>query len=73
MNLFLHYAISRYQHEQTDMAYRVYMTDTLFYHNQQKALSTRFYDMIHKPVEDDEKADDIVADILTRAGLRFKE
>ena len=66
------YAISRYRHEQWNMAYSIYISDTLYYQNQQKALATRFYDMINRD-KDDETADDIALDVIQRAGLRVKE
>lgn len=55
------------------MAYSIYISDTLYYQNQQKALATRFYDMINRDKDDDETADDIALDVIQRAGLRVKE
>lgn len=54
------------------MAYSIYISDTLFYQNQQKALTSRFYDMVKRDT-DDETADEIALDIIQRAGLRIKE
>ena len=71
--MFIKYAISRYKKEQTDMAYAIYMSDTLYYQNQQKGLSMRFFDLINQNKEPDESGDEILSEVMAKAGLRFKE
>ena len=67
------YAISRFKKEQEDMAYAIYVTDTLYYNSHNKCLNNRFFDLIDdKPVKE-EKAEDIVANVMAGAGLRWTE
>lgn len=54
------------------MAYRTYLTDTLFYQAQNQRLTARYYDIINKKV-DNRTGDEIVADVIAGAGLRFKQ
>ena len=65
--------MSRYKQEQKDMAYAIYMTDTLYYRNQNKAITARFYDWIYKSNVPEKDGDEILNDIMNRAGLRFKD
>ena len=54
------------------MAYRIYLTDSLFYQAQNQRLTTRYADLL-KPVEvDDRDEDEIILDVMKNAGLRFK-
>ena len=55
------------------MAYAIYMSDTLYYQNQQKGLSMRYFDLIHKDNTPDESGDEILSEVMAKAGLRFKE
>ena len=55
------------------MAYRVYVTDCLYYQAQGQMLTTRYADLISNKKQDQEKSsEEIVADIMSKAGLRFK-
>ncbi len=53
------------------MAYRIYVTDSIYYRNQNKALSERYIDLIRHKV-DDRDGDEIVAEIIQKAGLNLK-
>lgn len=64
--------MSRYKYEQHDLAYKTYITDSLFYQAQNQRLTTRYYDIINKKV-DDRTGDEIAMDVILSAGLRFKE
>ena len=45
----------------------MYVTDSIFYYNQNKALQERYYDLIHQThVEDERSGDEIALDIITR-------
>lgn len=55
------------------MAYAIYMSDTLYYQNQQKGLSMRFFDLVNQSKEPDESGDEILSEVMAKAGLRFKE
>ncbi len=69
--MFIQYAISKYKQEQEEMAYRIYVTDSIYYRNQNKALSERYIDLIRHKV-DDRDGDEIVAEIIQKAGLNLK-
>lgn len=64
------YAESRFQQEQELLAFRVYMSDSLFYQAQEQRLKNRWYDLIRNvPKEPDE---DIALKVFEGAGLRFE-
>lgn len=52
------------------MAYRVYLTDSLFYQAQEKRLTTRYADVFlpHEAAEE-RSGEEIAADVIRRAGL----
>lgn len=54
------------------MAYRIYVTDCIFYQGQNQHLTSRFIDLINKKV-DNRSGDEIAIDVIKKAGLRFKE
>ena len=63
----------RYDQHQRDKAYRVYITDTLYYQSQNKHLTQRYIDVITPKKIDTRSADEIAADIIKRAGLTLKK
>lgn len=67
---FLKYAKSCFVAEQETLAFRIYVTDSLFYQSQEKRLSKRYADiiMINESV-DDRSGDEIALDIIARFGL----
>ena len=52
------------------MAYRVYLTDSLFYQAHEKRLTTRYADALlpHEAAEE-RSGEEIAADVIRRAGL----
>ena len=72
----MRYAMARYQSQQRDLAYRIYVTDCLRMETENTAkmsqgayTAARFYDIInHKPV-DNRSGNEIAADIIKRAGI----
>lgn len=54
------------------MAYKIYMSDTLYYRGQNKTLTMRYTDLIHQHI-DNRSGDEIALDVINAAGLRFKE
>lgn len=57
-----------YQHE---MAYRIYVTEALRNIPQGQWSQKSFYDIINSTEEEAESGDEIVMDIVNRAGLSF--
>ena len=54
------------------MAYRVYVTDCLFYQGQNQRLNIRYIDLLNKKV-DNRDGDEIALDVINNVGLRFKK
>lgn len=54
------------------MAYRIYVTDSLFYQGQNQRLTSRYLDLLNRKV-DNRTGDEIARDVIVGAGLRFKE
>jgi len=69
----MRYVVSRYKEYQKDMAYRFFVTDELFYLNNNvvnisggNKLQTRFYEILHPPKEETRTADDIINNIKSK-------
>ena len=57
------------------MAYKIYISDTLFNQGQNQRLTTRYIDLIDRHTRvnvDTRSADEIVLDVMSSAGLRFE-
>lgn len=72
----MRYAIARYQSQQRDLAYRVYVTDCLRMVTENTAkmsqgayTSARFYDIINPKPVGNRTGEEIAADIIKRAGI----
>lgn len=63
------HAVSVFRQEQTDLAYRVYMTDSARLRGEGKYISKRWHDMVRPGKREDADAEEIIADIASRAGL----
>ena len=72
----MRYAIARYQSQQRDLAYRIYVTDCLRMTTENTAkmsqgsyTAARFYDIINPKPVDNRSGNEIAADIIKRAGI----
>lgn len=72
----MRYAIARYQSQQRDLAYRIYVTDCLRMATENTAkmsqgsyTTVRFYDFINPKPVDNRSGNEIAADIIKRAGI----
>lgn len=69
MRPFLRYVIARLDEENREMAYRIYVTDSLRYIPQNKYTTVGFYDMLYPKPVDNRSAEEIADDIAAKAGL----
>lgn len=53
------------------MAYRFYVSDSLFYYGQNKHLVKRYAEIIKPRQVDNRSGDEIAEDVITRLGLKF--
>lgn len=58
---------------QREWAYRFYITDELYYNARNQMHTSRFAEILNPPKEDNRTAEEIVADIVSRAGLEIVE
>ena len=72
----MRYAIARYQSQQRDLAYRIYIADCLrmVTENTAKAvcgsyITAKFADIINPKPVDNRTGEEIAADIINRAGI----
>ena len=72
----MRYAVARYQSQQRDLAYRIYVTDCLRMVTENTAkmsqgayTAARFYDIINPKPVDNRSGNEIAADIIKRAGI----
>lgn len=61
--------MARFKQQQKDEAYRIYVTDSMFYQSDNKRLNTRYYDLINKKAET-RSANEIISEVLNKAGLK---
>lgn len=61
---------ARIKQDEEEYAYRVYMTDSAHYRGENKYLTYRWEDVIGNRI-DTRTGDEIAADIINGAGLRF--
>ena len=66
----MRYVMSRYKSYQRDMAYRFFVTDELYYLNNNvvnisggSKIQTRFYEILYPPTKETRTADDIISNI----------
>ena len=67
---------ARYTEYVRDETYRYYIADSLYYQARGKALTLRYDELlkrIYEPQEPEPSGDEIVQDIMTKYGLRFKD
>lgn len=60
---------ARFNRDKMEFTYKYYITDMLFYRNQNQGLSERFYDKINKKPEDTRSGKELAYDILKKAGV----
>ena len=72
----MRYAMARYQSQQRDLAYRIYVTDCLRMVAENTAkmsqgayTAARFYDIINPKPVDNRSGNEIAADTIKRAGI----
>lgn len=65
----MRYVVARFQTEQRETAYRIYVTDMLYLHGQNKTSSVRFEEIIKRKDADNRTGDEIADDVINRAGL----
>jgi hypothetical protein len=64
---FKSYLLSKYKEYANEVAYKMYITDSIFYYMQDKRLNIRYYDIIHQSQQEEERTgDEIALDIITR-------
>ena len=72
----MRYAMARYQSQQRDLAYRIYVADCLRIISENTAkmgggsyITAKFADIINPKPVDDRTGEEIAADIIKRAGI----
>ena len=72
----MRYAMARYQSQQRDLAYRIYVTDCLRIISENTAkmgggsyITAKFADIINTKPVDNRAVEEIAADIINRAGI----
>lgn len=52
----------------------VYVTDTMYYQNQNKVITERWMDIVNGNIhhEEEKSGDDIASDVISRLGLKVK-
>ena len=69
----MRYVEARLDECQREETYRIYVTKSLQLFPQNKYLQSSYQDIINPKPRDNRTGDEIVADIMKRAGLTFEE
>lgn len=65
----MRYCNRRFRREQEDMAYRTYVTDSLYLRDRGKSHSKRWIDIVRPRAAEDVDPQDVLDDLAERAGL----
>lgn len=68
----MRYVLAKYKEKQEELAYRIYLTDSLYYQSEGKRLTTRYMDMIKPKPVDNRTGDEIAYDVIKRLGLKVE-
>ncbi len=64
---FIGYLTATFERMQAREAFEVYITDSIYYRGQNKTISKRYYDLMHrKPSISREAAEDIAQQVISR-------
>lgn len=66
----MRYVTSKYKLYQDEVAYRVYMADSVFYQAEGKKLTVRYVDYIHPKPVDNRTGDEIALSVIEKLGLK---
>ena len=69
----MRYVKAKWQDRQQDFAYRIYITDSLYYMGRNQMLEKRYYDVIHPPKVDNRSGNEIAMDVIQRLGLKVEK
>lgn len=71
----MRYVLARLQAEIRDRTYRIYITESIFAHGENKRLTAHYSDMIKNVSQkcDNRTGDEIALDVIERLGLRVEE
>lgn len=67
----MRYVAARYKEEQRELAYRIFVTESLKLIPQNKYLTIEYNDVITNN-KDDRTGDEIANDVIKRIGLKFE-
>lgn len=68
----MRYAIARYKESRRDLAYRIFVTESLKLIPQQQYLNIKYTDMISDTPPDTRTGDEIAKDVIEKMGLNIK-
>lgn len=69
----MRYVNAKYDERVQEQAYRIYVTNSLYYMADNKRISRTYNEIIHPKPEDKRTGDEIALDVMQRAGLSFGE
>lgn len=67
----MRYVRARYEEQQRELAYRIFVTDSLQNIPQNKYLTVRYKDLIYPKKEDTRTGDEVALQVITKLGLTF--
>lgn len=66
----MRYVEAKRKEEQETFAYRIYLSDSLYYQAQNQRLSQRYIEIIKPKTVDTRSGDEIALDVISRLGLK---
>lgn len=67
----MRYVQARYEQEQRELAYRIFVTESLRLAPQNKYLTMKYMEMIKPQAIDNRTGDEVAIDVIERIGLKF--
>lgn len=68
----MRYVRAKYAEYNEALAYRIYVSDSLYYLNTDKKLVKRYIDIIKPYPQDKRTGDEIAIDVITKLGLKVE-
>ena len=69
----MRYVRAKYIEYMESKAYRIYISDTLYYYTDNKRLQNRYVDLLKPKKVDNRSGDEIALDVITRLNLKVEK
>lgn len=68
----MRYVRAKLKEKQLDLAYRIYVTDSMFYYGENKRLNVRYKELVYPEQIDNRTGDEVALELIKKLGLKVK-